>query len=362
LPNRRQPLGFDCPKCGRNYGSLRIKTIRRNREKLIQKGMQVLRNRKNDYGKIIKQNGVKRNLHVHKYDTFFGDFDPERKPDINAPLPDPCDKSYLTNMNAIENTVIAFSLFLIMIPLIVKKYPDLAANSGILGPYIRAFIEYGNSFTDGRWDRSMTEWVHIINYAKAHGYNAASRKFFAKKDGKEKYLSPNYIKQKTKIIDKFLGYFENDKDGEVFHNYMMEVNKKLESDKELLSIRNGFLEHIYEIADELSNISNTYSYDYYYIRHYDACRYKKSRSDSEQGSIKKRSQLTGKIECGPFKKVDLPFAAQTKRHNANYDRLLEILTEPLVLTKLGIGSNRISRANHDLGTRQNSLESSRFPL
>jgi hypothetical protein len=289
------------------------------------------------HGEIISQIDVSRNLHSYKYDTFFGDLYSARKPILNLPLPDSSNESYTTKMSEIENIVIASILFVIMLPLIVKKHPELAANSGVLEPYLRAYIEYGISFTDDRWDRSMTEWAQIIEYAKAHGYNAASRKFFAIKDGKGKYLSPNYIKQKARVIDKFLRYFENDKDGELCHKYMTEVGKVLDSDDELLSIRNGFLEHINEITDELFNISEIYSYNYYYIRHYDADRYKKSRSDLKQRSIKKRAQLTGKIECGPFKEEDLP-VDQIKRHKSNYGRLLTILAESLVMTKLGADS------------------------
>jgi hypothetical protein len=338
LPAKRQPLGFSCPKCGRNNGSLRLKIIRKNREKMLQKNIQASRLAKDGFGKSIRKIGFSRNSHTYKYDTFFGDFDPDRNPIINLPLPELSDESYLTKMEEIEKTMITFFLFLLILPLIFRKYPDLAAKFGVLEPYIRAFIEYCQSFMDNRWDRSMTEWMYIVAYAKAHGYNAASRKFPAKKDGKEKYLSPNHIKQKTKIIDRFLGYFENDKDGEVCHKYMMEVKKKLENDKELLSIRKGFLEHINEIMDELLNISSNYSYKYYYIMHYDANRYRKSKSDLEQGLIKKRTQVTGKIECGPFKEKDLP-VDQIRRHKSNFGRLLEILAGSLVMAKLHADSS-----------------------
>jgi hypothetical protein len=322
-----------------------MKTISQNRARLIQKNLQISRIIRDYYGEIIGQIGVSRNLHTYKYNTFFGDFDPNRKPIINQPLPDPSDESYATKVKAIDRIVIAFYLFLIMLPIICKKYPDLAAKSEVLKPYIRAFIEYLNSFTDGRWDRSMTEWVHIVTYAEAHGYNAASRKFSAKKDGKEKYFSPNYIKQKTKIIDKFLRYFENDRNGEVCHGYMIEVEKRLKNDDELLSIRKGLLQRINGITEELFNLSEMYSYNYYYIRHYDASRYKKSKSKShlKQRSIKKRAHMTGKIECGPLKREDLPFD-QIRRHKIVYDSLLGILAELLVITKLGAGS-RVASPN-----------------
>jgi hypothetical protein len=75
-----------------------------------------------------------------------------------------------------------------------------------------------------------------------------------------------------------------------------------------------------------------YSYNYYYIRHYDANRYKKSKSDLKERSIKKRLPVTGKIECGPFKEEELPFD-QIRQHKI-YNNLLRILAESLVMTKL----------------------------
>jgi hypothetical protein len=117
---------------------------------------------------------------------------------------------------------------------------------------------------------------------------------------------------------------------------MIEVEKNLKNDDELLSIRKGLLQRVNEITEELFNISGMYSYNYYYIRHYDARRYKKSKSNLKQRSIKKRAQMTGKIECGPFKGEDLPFA-QIRRHKTIYNNLLRILSESLVMTKLRAG-------------------------
>ena len=115
---------------------------------------------------------------------------------------------------------------------------------------------------------------------------------------------------------------------------MIEVEKKLKNDDELLSIRKGFLQRINEITEELFRISKMYSYNCHYIRHCDANRYKKSISDLKQRSVKKRAQITGKIECGPFKEEELPFV-QIRRHKTIYNNLLRILAESLVMTKLG---------------------------
>ena len=55
-----------------------------------------------------------------------------------------------------------------------------------------------------------------------------------------------------------------------------------------------------------SGNSKLSSYTYYYIRHYDPQVYQKNKNDYENGLIKKKSQVTGKIECGSFKEDSIP--------------------------------------------------------
>jgi hypothetical protein len=90
LPAKRKPLGFKCPECGREYGSLRLKTFRQNRKKLIENKMQSVRVKRDDHGEVIRKIGINRNLHTLKYDTFIpilGIPDPNKRPILNLPLP-----------------------------------------------------------------------------------------------------------------------------------------------------------------------------------------------------------------------------------------------------------------------------------
>jgi hypothetical protein len=57
-----------------------------------------------------------------------------------------------------------------------------------------------------------------------------------------------------------------------------------------------YRQYFSEAVDETLNRSETYSYNYFYIRHYDPRFYKKQKSD-----LKRKGKVTGKIECGPFK-------------------------------------------------------------
>jgi hypothetical protein len=60
-----------------------------------------------------------------------------------------------------------------------------------------------------------------------------------------------------------------------------------------------------------NNISEILSYRYYYIRHYKHDVYQKRKIDYKKRLIK-NSQVTGKIECGPFKEQELPVEAIDK--------------------------------------------------
>jgi hypothetical protein len=74
----------------------------------------------------------------------------------------------------------------------------------------------------------------------------------------------------------------------------------------------------YELAKESGKIieqvlnrvssgnSKLSSYTYYYIRHYDPQLYQKKKNDYKKGLINKKSQATGRIECGPFKEDSIP--------------------------------------------------------
>lgn len=246
-----------------------------------------------------------RNLHTLKYETFLGNFDPDKKPIINIPLPDPSDESYTAKIKEMKDEVIGVFLLAVIVPYVFTKYPDLYDEYKSLESQFKMFLKAVGEFfvpiTDNRWDRSMCEWVEIISYAKDYGYRAASRKFFAIKDGKQKYLSPNYIKQKAKAINKHYRLLENSKKVKEFKGWLLKVHETVINDNELRNKGNElYRQHFNDLSNEVLENREAYSYDYYYIRHYDPDLYKKQKSNIKKGKIKK-TQVTGKIECDLFK-------------------------------------------------------------
>ena len=77
--------------------------------------------------------------------------------------------------------------------------------------------------------------------------------------------------------------------------------KYLKNDKQLQNLlKNMRKQYLSKTLNKIVDHKKIYSYSYYYIRHYDPQLYKKQKSKFEKGKIKK-SQVNGKIECGPFK-------------------------------------------------------------
>ena len=171
---------------------------------------------------------------------------------------------------------------------------------------IKLIVEYCKPIIDGRWDRSWAEWQQILEYAEASGFRAASRRFYAIKDGKRQYISRTHIKQKIEAAKKFERKLEGVPH---FVDYLKQFLKIVRSDRVLLEkykqIEKEYVENKAQTRMQLYDRENRiYSYTYYYVRHYDPQIYQKRKSDYEKGKIKK-SQVTGKYECGPFKENDL---------------------------------------------------------
>lgn len=86
-------------------------------------------------------------------------------------------------------------------PLIFEKYPKVRKR---IEPICSLILEGHKishkiieSASDDRWDRSLIDWMPICYTAKEVSLNAGSKNFFAiTSEGKKKYLSTKYIKQK----------------------------------------------------------------------------------------------------------------------------------------------------------------------
>jgi hypothetical protein len=269
--------------------------------------MPLYRTRKDDYGEERKLL-VERNIHAYKYDTFFGISDPHRNPVINPPERNPCDCPPMF-AEKMEKQVKGLIIFVKIFPIIIKKYPEFVDRKKFerLAGVMKTYVEYVKPIIDGRWDRSWAEWEQIIEYAKVWGSNAASRKFSAIKNGKEKYLSPSHIKQKIKEQDKFNKKF---KDIPYFADYGKKLIEIVKSDAEVrekyIQLAKEYDENKVQVISQMCNGgSKIYPYSYYYIRHYDPGKYQQRKSDYKKGKLKK-SSVNGKIECGPFKDKDFP--------------------------------------------------------
>lgn len=324
---QRSRLGFGCPKCGREFGYLKRK-IKRQR----QTSMPIYRTKKDNYG-VEQKLLIERNVHARKYDTLFGISDPDRKPIINPPEPHVSEFSdtFVQKMEGLTKGLLVLEQIL---SFILQKYPKLLGRFQDFAGGMKLFVEYLNATTDGRWDRSWIEWQEIVEYASTQGYNAASRKFYAIKKDDKKYLSPNQIKEKIKVVDEFNK--KSEKTVPHFIDYVKELMEVVRGD---VDIRKKYLEIAKEydgnkiqiIGQKINDITDvkTYSYNYYYIIHYDPKTYHRKKSDFKNGSIK-RSSVDGKKECGPFKKENFPPGAieriRFEKVSHLYSKILFILS------------------------------------
>jgi hypothetical protein len=66
---------------------------------------------------------------------------------------------------------------------------------------------------------------------------------------------------------------------------------------------------IEQTLNRISSGNSKFNSDtYYYVRHYDVQIYRNRRIDYENGLIKKKWQVNGRIECGPFKEDSIPLS------------------------------------------------------
>ena len=111
-----------------------------------------------------------------------------------------------------------------------------------------------------------------------------------------------------KVVDEFNK--KSEKTVPPFIKYIKELMEVVRGDvdirKKYIEIAKEYDENkIQIIGQKINDITDvkTYSYDYYYIIHYDPKTYHRKKSDFKNGSIK-RSSVDGKRECGPFKEED----------------------------------------------------------
>ena len=320
-----------CPNCKREYGSLRKKVVKRN-----QRSMSLYRVKNDDYGEEQKT-WVKRNFHANKFATLFGIGDQYRKPIINPPEPSP-DESRKVLMETAEKMIIAPVVLFMVLPYIIEKYPELSTKKQDFVRGLKVIEEYMIPLRDGRWDRSLAEWQEVAKFAKDYGYNAASRKFPSIKDGKQHYLSPSHLKQKLRVVDNF-----NKKIQKVIpatHEYLKLLQNIIKEDSEIKEKYTRLIKNYHENKEHITNqiykssiSSKIYSYTYYYIRHYDPKIYRQKKSDCKRGLIKK-SQITGKVECGPFKEEKIPNKAIDKLRLQTQNKVISLYSRILFTLSL----------------------------
>lgn len=331
MPAEKQLLGFRCPECGLEYGALRKKIVKRSYG-----GMPLYRVKKDDYGEEQKI-WVKRNLNTFKYTTLFGISDQYRKPIINSRTRS-TDEGHNIFINGAEKTIIAPAVLLMVLPYILEKYPELSTKKQDFVHGLKVIKEYLKPLRDDRWDRSWAEWEAIAKYAKAHGYRGASRRFPAIRDGKERYLSPTYIKQKIREVNNLKEKIQ--KYMPIAHEYLKVLQKIIRDDSDVrekyTQILKNYRENQKDILNQIYNSSISckfYSYTYYYIRHYDSKIYRLKKSDHKKGLIKK-PQITGKIECGSFKEEKIPSLGIEKMRLLTQNRVISLYSRILFVLSL----------------------------
>src|SRR5436305_3966193 len=207
-----------------------------------------------------------------------------------------------------EKLIVTFLVLDKILPLILEKYPEFLRRFQEFAEGMNILLEYVfRPIIDGRWDRSIAEWLQIVEYAEVHGYNAASGKFAAIKDDKETYLTSKQIKEKIKAVGKFGQKAEST--FPLLIKYLKDLMEVVRCDvnlwKEYVKTVKEYAENEVQVINQKinkfsKNYAKIYSYDYFYIIHYDPKTYRKNKSKYKNGQIK-RSSIDGKMECGPFK-------------------------------------------------------------
>lgn len=243
---------------------------------------------------------------------FFGIEDQDRKPIINLSEYD-ISTSPDAFVQKIERLRLTLMTLKQILPFLLQKYPVLRTRFEDFIAAIKLMVEYCKPIIDGRWDRSWPEWQQIQEYADTFGPRAASKKFYAIKDGKRQHLSPTHIRQKIKSVREFERKLEA-----ILHleDYFKQLINIVNNDSELLEkckqIGKEYAENNTLATMQSHDRGNkSYSYTYYYVRHYDPKIYQKRMSDYKKGKIKK-SQVTGKLECGPIEENKIPKVALEK--------------------------------------------------
>jgi hypothetical protein len=139
-------LGFECPECGRNYGYVRKKIVKR------QKKIPAFRITHGPHEEEIKT-PVSTNRNIYKYYTLFGDFDPNEKPKINLPEPT-IGEGPPAMVEKVERFMRQFALLPEIIPLVLEKYPELKVRYVRYGDFangIELFLKYLKPLMDNKW-------------------------------------------------------------------------------------------------------------------------------------------------------------------------------------------------------------------
>jgi hypothetical protein len=299
------PANFRCPVCDRKGGYARLKI----EEKKIAKDKQPTIPVWGPNNEIVKRESVKRTPHRHPYRhlTIFGVSDPDQRPVINPPKPKP---AVSLTYRAITEVIKSMSLLHDMIQFVLQKYPSFEPI--IIGLNYAASILNRNfkSVTDDRHRRSAAEWALISKESLENGPNAASRKYpGVTTDGKQEYLSPEYIKQRTPeaeaywltyqhyrlfflaycriIIDTIMGDPEL---AAIYGEHRINYDSKVRAEEEENERRRQ--KQLEEQQQEEKNAKEFYKYkrEVFSIRHYDPQLYKQQKPNGN------KRKADGKIE------------------------------------------------------------------
>jgi hypothetical protein len=327
----RNTLGFPCPKCGREYGRLKItKEMRKRRNRISSNEWQhpaskeIVVGYDTNNNPIKKELTIKRNIHPFKYVSVLTHYGKNVSFGKNIPVIVPTNPSInpktrhyqskpttdATNklIKSVDRHFRTLSLRAKMIDKLRGKYPyseDINAFCNELLSHIEFIYNYWKSGIDNRYKRSLPEWNEIVKYANETSAYKARKKYYGVKPGGEKdYLSIREINKKKNEIQEqdldldqqlaqhrlacTLGFFQLD---EIIRQDL-ELFKECKKMKQEYYMKDDSGNDNNNDLNQKNSSSMRYAYTYFKIIHYDHGRRIECRIKESQIPLDIRQKIT----------------------------------------------------------------------
>jgi hypothetical protein len=308
MPAKQKPLGFRCPICGRENGSLRKKILIRRKVDF---------KTRTDFGGNRYTEEIKPLQNPYKYLSIIlteGQIRILKNPTISRSASQP------PKTNSPSKTQEAILFFLRnlkkfmhclyeILQSVYVKFPRVRSIEENLTSGLRFLFDILESAVDDRYRRNLIEWLEIISIASEKSPRVASKEYAGHTtDGKSVSLSPRFIRRKKPQLEEFLrrGALVLPRFCEAIDTVLAIIDNDAELSDHLQKIAKDFDDQEEDQRDDRAQEKELpFKQDvYYYVRHYDANLYNKKKQEKDKGKH-------GKIECGPFREVDINFLKES---------------------------------------------------